>query len=66
MADENEPPPESKLTRSKERWAREGRFLTGTTARPGEQRLPRPGRRAPGPEHPLPGGQLRHPEPRGP
>src|ERR1700737_2840893 len=40
MADENEPPPISKLTRSKERWAREGRFLTGKTARPEEARLP--------------------------
>ena len=40
MADEPEPPPDSKLTRSKQRWAREGRFLTGKIARPGEQRLP--------------------------
>jgi len=40
MADANEPPPASKLTRSKERWAREGRFLTGKPARPEEQRLP--------------------------
>jgi DMSO/TMAO reductase YedYZ molybdopterin-dependent catalytic subunit len=40
MADENDPPPTSKLTRSKERWAREGRFLTGKTSRPEEQRLP--------------------------
>jgi len=40
MADEAEPPPDSKLTRSKQRWAQEGRFLTGKTARPGEQRLP--------------------------
>ena len=39
MAEENEPPP-SKLTRTKERWAREGRFLTGKIARPEEQRLP--------------------------
>src|SRR5215475_475772 len=32
MAEEHEPPPpESKLTRSKARWAREGRFLTGKT-----------------------------------
>ena len=29
MTDDPEPPPESKLTRSKERWAREGKFLTG-------------------------------------
>jgi hypothetical protein len=40
MSDEPEPPPESKLTRSKERWAREGRFLTGKISRPGDQRLP--------------------------
>jgi DMSO/TMAO reductase YedYZ molybdopterin-dependent catalytic subunit len=40
MADEAEPPPDSKLTRSKQRWAQEGRFLTGKTARPEEQRLP--------------------------
>ena len=40
MADQNEEPPVSKLTRSKQRWAREGRFLTGKTARPEEQRLP--------------------------
>jgi DMSO/TMAO reductase YedYZ molybdopterin-dependent catalytic subunit len=40
MADEAEPPPDSKLTRSKQHWAREGRFLTGKTARPEDQRLP--------------------------
>ena len=40
MADENEPPPDSKLTRSKQRWAREGKFLTGKISRPEEQRLP--------------------------
>jgi DMSO/TMAO reductase YedYZ molybdopterin-dependent catalytic subunit len=55
MADDNEPPPESKLTRSKARWAKEGRFLTGKTftgdsftdesftdktSCPNEQRLP--------------------------
>ena len=40
MSDEPEPPPESKLTRSKERWAREGRFLTGKISRPEDQRLP--------------------------
>jgi len=39
MTDENEPPP-SKLTRSKERWAREGKFLTGRMSRPEDQRLP--------------------------
>jgi DMSO/TMAO reductase YedYZ molybdopterin-dependent catalytic subunit len=33
-------PPDSKLSRSKQRWAREGKFLTGTTARPEDQRLP--------------------------
>ena len=33
-------PPKSKLTRTKERWAREGRFLTGKTSRPEQQRLP--------------------------
>src|SRR5260370_39424727 len=43
MADESDQPPISKLTRSKQRWACEGRFLTGKTARPEEQRLP-PGR----------------------
>jgi DMSO/TMAO reductase YedYZ molybdopterin-dependent catalytic subunit len=40
MADEAELPPDSKLTRSKQRWAQEGRFLTGRIARPREQRLP--------------------------
>ena len=40
MADDNEPPPESKLTRSKERWAREGKFLTGKISRPRGARLP--------------------------
>ena len=40
MSDENELPAESKLTRSKERWAREGRFLTGKTSRPQQLRLP--------------------------
>ena len=39
MAEDQEPP-ESKLTRSKQRWAREGRFLTGKVTRPEEQRLP--------------------------
>ena len=33
-------PPESKLTRSKQRWAREGKFLTGRITRPEDQRLP--------------------------
>ena len=40
MADDPEPPPDSKLTRSKQRWAQEGRFLTGKVARADEQRLP--------------------------
>ncbi|MDO9561463.1 MAG: molybdopterin-dependent oxidoreductase, partial [Bradyrhizobium sp.] len=40
MTEPNEPPPDSKLTRSKQRWAQEGRFLTGKTSRPDEQRLP--------------------------
>ncbi len=39
MADDNEPP-DSKLTRTKEKWAHEGRFLTGRIARPEDQRLP--------------------------
>ena len=33
-------PDESKLTRTKQRWAAEGRFLTGRTARPDTDRLP--------------------------
>jgi DMSO/TMAO reductase YedYZ molybdopterin-dependent catalytic subunit len=32
--------PETKLTATKQRWAREGRFLTGRTARPEAERLP--------------------------
>ena len=40
MTDEGPLPPDSKLTRSKQRWAREGRFLTGRIARAAEQRLP--------------------------
>src|SRR5260370_318745 len=40
MADQNDEPPTSKLTRSKQRWAREGRFLTGKPSRPDQQRLP--------------------------
>jgi DMSO/TMAO reductase YedYZ molybdopterin-dependent catalytic subunit len=35
-----EPLPDSKLTTTKQRWAREGRFLTGRTARPEAERLP--------------------------
>ena len=33
-------PPDSKLTRSKRRWAEEGKFLTGHAARPAHERLP--------------------------
>ena len=40
MAEEDEQLPESKLTRTKQRWAREGRFLTGTTSRAEHERLP--------------------------
>jgi DMSO/TMAO reductase YedYZ molybdopterin-dependent catalytic subunit len=41
MADDDVPPPEpSKLTRSKQRWASEGKFLTGHVARPETERLP--------------------------
>lgn len=39
MADDNEPP-DGKLTRTKEKWAREGRFLTGRVTRAEDQRLP--------------------------
>ncbi len=39
MSDDT-PPPETKLTRTKEKWAREGRFLTGRIARPDAERLP--------------------------
>jgi DMSO/TMAO reductase YedYZ molybdopterin-dependent catalytic subunit len=38
MADET--PSDSKLTRTKEKWARESRFLTGRITRPEDQRLP--------------------------
>ena len=40
MTEPNDPPSDSKLTRTKQRWSREGKFLTGKTARPSEQRLP--------------------------
>jgi DMSO/TMAO reductase YedYZ molybdopterin-dependent catalytic subunit len=33
-------PPDTKLTRTKQHWAREGRFLTGRVARPDSERLP--------------------------
>jgi DMSO/TMAO reductase YedYZ molybdopterin-dependent catalytic subunit len=39
MADDQQPS-DSKLTRTKEKWAREGRFLTGRATRPEDQRLP--------------------------
>ncbi|MCW3835344.1 sulfite oxidase-like oxidoreductase [Sphingomonas canadensis] len=38
--DDPEIPEASKLTRSKQRWASEGKFLTGRIARPGSERLP--------------------------
>lgn len=41
MSDSTDPEhPDTKLTRSKESWAREGRFLTGRHARPETERLP--------------------------
>lgn len=33
-------PPDSKLTRSKQRWASEHKFITGTATRPDQERLP--------------------------
>jgi DMSO/TMAO reductase YedYZ molybdopterin-dependent catalytic subunit len=44
MPDPIEPPDDSKLTRAKRQWARDGRLLTGTTADPLRDRLP-PGQR---------------------
>ena len=38
--DDPELPEASKLTRSKQRWASEGKFITGRTVRPEDQRLP--------------------------
>lgn len=38
--DEDTTPSETKLTQTKQRWAREGRFLTGRHARPETERLP--------------------------
>ena len=38
--DDEIPPETSKLTRSKQRWASEGKFLTGHVARPETERLP--------------------------
>ena len=40
MVDESNVPPTSKLARTKERWAREGRFLTGKISRAEDERLP--------------------------
>ena len=41
MSDPTDPEhPDTKLTRSKESWAREGRFLTGRQTRPETERLP--------------------------
>jgi len=41
MTDKSDPAANpTKLTTTKQRWAREGRFLTGHTARPGAERLP--------------------------
>ncbi|MEP7007926.1 MAG: sulfite oxidase-like oxidoreductase [Sphingomonas bacterium] len=38
--EDDRPPEASKLTRSKQRWASEGKFLTGHVARPDTERLP--------------------------
>jgi DMSO/TMAO reductase YedYZ molybdopterin-dependent catalytic subunit len=40
MSEEDTVPEASKLTRSKRRWAEEGRFLTGRVSRPEAERLP--------------------------
>jgi len=40
MTDDTYPPDETKLTRSKQRWAAERKFLTGRHARPESERLP--------------------------
>ncbi len=40
MADDPDTPEDSKLTRSKSRWAELGKFLTGLTSRPEDARLP--------------------------
>lgn len=37
---DNAPPSDSKLTRTKQKWAEAGKFLTGHASRPGESRLP--------------------------
>jgi len=44
MTDAAEPGAPTKFTTTKQRWAREGRFLTGHAARPETERLP-PGQR---------------------
>lgn len=38
--DDSQPPEDSKLTRSKRRWAEQGKFLTGRHSRPEDERLP--------------------------
>ncbi|BAK67164.1 putative oxidoreductase [Sphingobium sp. SYK-6] len=38
--DDETTPPDSKLTRSKRRWASEHKFITGAPSRPAEERLP--------------------------
>ncbi|MDB5506339.1 MAG: Sulfite oxidase-like oxidoreductase [Devosia sp.] len=40
MTDDPDIPADSKLTRSKSRWAELGKFLTGLTSRPADARLP--------------------------
>jgi len=40
MAEDSGTPPDTKLTRSKSRWAQEGRFLTGAPTRTASDRLP--------------------------
>lgn len=40
MSADQPPPPVTKLTRTKQQWAREGRFLTGLPTRPDSERLP--------------------------
>lgn len=40
MTDDPDTPDDSKLTRTKQKWAREGKFLTGRITRPEEERLP--------------------------
>ncbi len=40
MTDDSNKSPVTKLTATKQRWAREGRFLTGQTTRPEAERLP--------------------------